>query len=328
MNSHIKGKNVLFISTKGTDYIRNEQESDIIALNSATYRGISSNASNYAMRLLSVYARLLFTDFSKYDTVFIGFAPQLIIPFFKRRLKRSGAYIMIDFFISSFDTFCEDRKTFKPDSVTGRLLHRLDEYTLSNADYVISDTNIHGRFFESEFNVDHSKLFTLYLQANNKIYHPQVIERPGNLIGKLIVLYFGTNLPLQGTDIVLDAYKKLAGYNSIRTIFIGHLHDKQQELVASIPNLIYIDWMSQSDLAMYINYADLCLAGHFSSTIEKARRTIPGKAYIYDAIKKPMILGDTPANHELFDGNNTNYIYIPLGDSQALATSILRFFGL
>ena len=31
---------------------------------------------------------------------------------------------------------------------------------------------------------------------------------------------------------------------------------------------------------------------------------ISAKAYIYHAMGKPMILGDNPANHELFDGDN------------------------
>ena len=72
--------------------------------------------------------------------------------------------------------------------------------------------------------------------------------------------------------------------------------------------------------------ADLCIAGHFNNTIAKASRTIPGKAYIYDATNKPMILGDNPANHEQFN-TSSQYIYVPMGDADALADSILKYFG-
>ena len=60
--------------------------------------------------------------------------------------------------------------------------------------------------------------------------------------------------------------------------------------------------------------------------IEKAARTIPGKAYIYRAMNKPMILGDTPANHELFSADQ-NTIFVPAGDARFLTNAILHFFG-
>ena len=46
------------------------------------------------------------------------------------------------------------------------------------------------------------------------------------------------------------------------------------------------DWLPQEKLAEYIDMADLCLAGHFNAAVEKASRTIPGKAYIYQAMGK------------------------------------------
>ena len=59
-------------------------------------------------------------------------------------------------------------------------------------------------------------------------------------------------------------------------------------------NICLQDWLMQEDLASHIAFCDLCIAGHFDARIKKAARTIPGKAYIYRAMNKPMILGDTP----------------------------------
>ena len=56
--------------------------------------------------------------------------------------------------------------------------------------------------------------------------------------------------------------------------------------------------------------------------MNKAKRTIPGKAYIYQAMGKKMILGDSPANRELF-GENEKLLFVTMGCSQELQKKIL-----
>ena len=68
--------------------------------------------------------------------------------------------------------------------------------------------------------------------------------------------------------------------------------------------------------------ADLCLAGHFNKDIEKAKRTIPGKAYIYEAMNKPMILGDNEATRELYNESMKGIYFVEMGDAEALAERI------
>lgn len=320
-----KNKNVLFITTKNLSYIRNTQEINLLKENADNCTVIGSAHKSYIIRLFKVYSKLLFTSLRNYDIIFIGFAPQLVLPLFWRKFRKSNAsYIIEDFFISLFDTLCCDRKKIKPDSLPGRFLHYIDQTTLFHADVIICDTNAHGRYFIDEFNADPSIIFTLYLQADTSIYHPLETERPDYLDGKYVVLYFGSVLPLQGVDIVLEAMNLLKDQEKLYFYFIGPIKDKK--LIASKPisdNIQYIDWLSQKDLAEYINYADLCLAGHFNSSIAKAQRTIPGKAYIYQAVKKPMILGDNPANHELFT-DDANVTFVEMGNAQALADAILN----
>lgn len=322
----LKHKKVLFITTKNLSYIRNTQEINLIKENADNYTVIGCSHKRYVIRLLKVYSKLLFTSSRNYDIIFIGFAPQLVLPLFWRKFRKSNANIRIieDFFISLFDTLCCDRKKIKPDSLFGRFLHHIDQTTLSHADAIICDTNAHGQYFIDEFKADPSMIFTLYLQADTSIYHPVEAARPDYLNGKYVVLYFGSVLPLQGIDIVLEAMNLLKNKVKLYFYFIGPIKDKK--LIASKPisdNIKYIDWLSQEDLAKYINYADLCLAGHFNSSIAKAQRTIPGKAYIYQAVKKPMILGDNPANHELFI-NDSNITFVEMGSAQALADAILN----
>ena len=126
-------------------------------------------------------------------------------------------------------------------------------------------------------------------------------------------------MPLQGVDIILSAIDLLKDEKNIYFYIIGPIGNKFNKPISD--NIEYIEWLSQERLAEYISISDLCLAGHFNKDIEKASRTIPGKAYIYHAMGKKMILGDNEANRELF---NNNAYYVQMGDAKALANAILR----
>ena len=133
-------------------------------------------------------------------------------------------------------------------------------------------------------------------------------------------------LPLQGYEIILEAFYALRDRPDYYFYFIGPLPDVLKKKVQDMTNICLQDWLMQEDLASHIAFCDLCIAGHFDARIEKASRTIPGKAYIYRAMNKPMILGDTPANHELFSADQ-NTIFVPAGDARFLTNAILHFFG-
>lgn len=312
-------KRILFITTKNLDYIRNVQEINLIQENASEYIVIGSHSKSYFRRLLWVYFRLLFMKVSCFELVWIGFAPQLIFPLFWKFKKK---IIIIDFFISLYDTLCYDRRVIKSGSLIGKCLYALDKATLNRADYVICDTNAHGEYFIREFQVSPEKLFTLYLQADTSIFYPRLNERPQFLKNKYVILYFGSILPLQGVEIVLKAIDLLKTCEQLFFFFIGPLNDSLRKSRPMSENIQYIDWLSQEKLAYYISWSDLCLAGHFNKEVEKASRTIPGKAFIYQAMGKEMILGNNPANRELF-ARDEKVIFVEMGDEKALAKAIL-----
>ena len=316
----VKNKKVLFITTKNLDYIRNSQEINIIKENSKTYKIIGSKEKSYLKRIINVYWNILKTSVKDFDLIFIGFAPQLILPIWNFKFKKKK--ILIDFFISMYDTLVFDRKKIRENSIFAKILKAIDKRTILLADYIISDTKEHGKYFIEEFNADKEKINVLYLEADKSIYYEEKIEKPYKLKDKFIVLYFGSILPLQGVDIVLGAVEILKNHKDIFFYIIGPIQKKYNKIEGD--NVEYIDWLSQEELAKYINFSDLCLAGHFNKNINKAKRTIPGKAYIYDAMNKKMILGENPANHELFTENKGKYYFVEMGSSEKLAEKILE----
>ncbi|MDD3809847.1 MAG: glycosyltransferase [Erysipelotrichaceae bacterium] len=304
----------LFITTKNLDYLRNVQEIEILKQKYGQVDVIGSSAKKYSQRLKTVYLELMSIDASVYEEVFVGFAPQLILPFFR---KFKGTRLTIDFFISVYDTLVHDRKKFRDKGLASRIFHHIDQATLRAADRVICDTNAHGDFFSAEFNIPRAKIETLYLSADTSIFYP---DESVEMDPVFTVLYFGSILPLQGVEIILEALKNFENDDTIRFVIIGPMKKNAPKPIQE--NIIYHDWLDQVSLAREINKSHLALAGHFNGTVQKARRTIPGKAYIYEACHKPMILGDNPATRELYHEGDLGIYFCEMSNPQALADLI------
>lgn len=314
-------KRVLFITTKNVDYIRNSQEINSLQKSAQLVKIIGYKDKSYIVRLAKIYIRLLTISLNDYNCIFIGFAPQLILPLFQFKLKRK--FIVIDFFISLHDTMINDRKKFRPNSVFAKIFLWIDKITIKMAGEIIVDTCAHGNYFISELGADKDKIKVLYLKADPTIYYPRLISKQEEYNNKFVVLYFGSILPLQGIDIILDCVKNMENISSVVFEIIGPVNSKDIKKYGHLKNINFIPWLSQKNLAEKIAKADLCLAGHFNNMIMKASRTIPGKAYIYDSMEKAMILGDNPANRELFDEDNIKYYYVEMGNSNKLKEKIL-----
>ncbi len=320
MSDIAAGKKVLFLSTKNRDYIRNLQEIRILQDAAGDYEEIVFSDKSYIRRVLKVWRGCLGGAWKRADVIFVGFAPQLLFPFLKK--WNAQKTIIIDFFISMYDTCVNDRSYFKKKSLPARILHRIDKKVLENCSHVIVDTAADGRYFAEEFQVSGEKMEVLYLEADTGIYdkNKYAARQKDNRVGGLSVLYFGSILPLQGVEVILKAQRLLKDRSDIRFTMIGPIDEKTVRK-EDYPNTVFYEWLSQPELAAQIAQANLCLAGHFHPTIDKAKRTIPGKAYIYEAMEKKMILGDNPANRELF-GEDERHFFVEMGNADALAEVI------
>ena len=87
--------------------------------------------------------------------------------------------------------------------------------------------------------------------------------------------------------------------------------------------MVYHKWLDPKELYKQISSTAVCLAGHFEPEIDKADRTIPGKAIIYEALGKTMILGDTKANRELFKADD-KHIFVPRGNFQRIVEAVIN----
>ena len=85
----LKDKKILFITTKKLDYIRNSQEIEMLKGYTDKLDIIGYTDKSYPKRLAKVYKDIILRDMSIYDVVFIGFAPQLILPMFNWKFKNN-----------------------------------------------------------------------------------------------------------------------------------------------------------------------------------------------------------------------------------------------
>lgn len=240
----LRNRDVLFISTKNKDYIRNQQEIRILKATAKTYEEIVYQDKCYLKRVLKVYVSCFRTMRTNVDVIFVGFAPQLLLPFLKYWSKRKC--VTIDFFISFFDTFVYDREYFKRGSLGAKLMHKIDEITLRSCQCVIADTKADKEFFSDEFHIPPDKIEVLYMEADRKIYNKHKF-----CMEKMSVLYFGSALPLQGIEIISDAVRLLEGEKDISFTMIGPFRTGCNRKYND-GNVEFYDWMPQDQLARKI----------------------------------------------------------------------------
>ena len=304
----MEGKKVLFITPSDADYIRNRQEINILQ-KSAHYLGIIAPKDIHGvsptgiLRILSINFKVIASNIKKYDVIFIGGIPQLIVPFIQFRLRKK--VLIIDFFISIYDTLVNDRQVLSPSNPLSRILKMLDTKALVGADHVIVDTREHAAYFSRMFGVDPDKMTVLYLEADKQIYHPRNVDKPRELRDKFVVFFFGAMNPLQGAEVILESAQILEKHGNIIFIIIGPYEKIGNfELYSKLKNVRFAArWLPQAEIADYIATSDVCLAGHFNAAVEKAARVIPGKAYSYLAMERPVIFGDNPARKTFHNGH-------------------------
>lgn len=314
--SNKSNKKVLFICCGQKWYTRNEY---IIELLNEQYDTdiIASNKKTYLLRIIKVLYKFFFTkNKKKYDFIYVGFLAQALIPFVK--LLYSGP-ITGDFFLSIYDTLCNDRKKINPKSIFGKIIYKYEKWILNMVNLVIVDCYASKKYFEKTFNCNKEKISVIYVLANKKLFYP--MEDRGSQNKNLRVFFYGSCQPLHGVDTILKAAKLLENKKILFTM-IGPIKKSYRDLVKklNLSNVKFINWVKYNKLPYYIAHADICLGGHFGKT-EKAKRVIAGKTFQFASMKKAFILGDNEANNELFK-NKKNCLMVKMHDEHSLAEAI------
>ena len=159
---------VLFACGASPEYLRNQtiirglrRHHDV--------RCLASSHQSYPLRFMSVMPRVLFAR-GGFDVYFAGFLGQPIAPLFRLRFARP---VILDAFISVYDTLCLDRRRFRPGSVVGRVARWLDTSSMSWAAAVLTDTRQQADFLSKEFAIPRSKFVSIPVGVNEDLFYPR-----------------------------------------------------------------------------------------------------------------------------------------------------------
>lgn len=308
---------VLFISGREVGYIRNRVLLDALRTHFEV-TVFTSDARSTVRRIVCGLARFIARR-PDYDVCFAGFYGQplaIVLSILQHKP------IVLDAYVSTYDTLCEDRRRFRPRSPMGRLARWLDRRSCQVATRVITDTQAHTHYFRETFGVLESKLTAVYVGCDEALFYPRD-EMPADQ-QHFEVFYYGSFLPLHGTEVIVQAAALLRDRPEIYFTLGGDglRRAAVQRMIAdlSLTNVGLVGWIPLEQLPKYIARASVCLGGHFS-TVPKAARVISTKTFQFVAMRKPTIVADNPATRELFTPGEHVYA-VPMGDPAALAEAI------
>lgn len=330
--SMLDGKKVCLVSTSSPEYIRIKQLTVLCSRICGELEFIAPRDGKAVRplnlkRMLGVLTRALSTSFRKYDTVILAGMPQVLHPFLKHKI--GDRRLIIDFFISMYDTLVEDRKRVNPGSLSARFLKALDARVIRASDVVLTDTKAHRLFYIDFLGLDPGKSEVLYLDSDRTVYNREAAVDPlEEFEDKFKVLFFGAVNPLQGFEHVVAAAEMLADREEIVFLLVGPVERAAVHRKALPENMKHLSaWLSQEELCSVILASDLVLVGHFAEGDGKAARTIPGKAFICRDLSSSFILGDSPAVREVFSESDGSVVFVHRGKPGEIAGAVLQAYN-
>src|SRR3989344_7494583 len=255
-----------------------------------------------------------------YDAMIVGFPGQEVM--FLARLLVWRKPIIFDAFTSHYGGYILDRKHWGEKSLRAYYFKFLDKWSCRLADMVLLDTDAHINFFIKEFKLPKAKFRRIWIGANDENFKPIEYVRPSG--GQFRAIFFGTYVPLQGAEYIVQAANILENEKDVIFQFIGKGHDKPRciELAngLGLKNIEFTGMMKPENLKIEIAKSDVVL-GLFGNT-PKTPLVIPNKVYEALAMKKPVITADTPAVRELFDAEDM--LLIEAANPKAISEAILK----
>jgi len=257
------------------------------------------------------------------DAVVVAEFNQEFVPLARRLSRDVGAALVVDFFVSLYETSVIDRQAvfrYGPRAI-GRYV--ADARAIRLADRLFVDTLENGQHFHEMFGGMRGKTFEIPLGAPEWVHSPTPLPERGER--PLNVLWFGAYIPLHGLHTIIRAAKFLDDGGRFQFQFVGsgQLYDEIRELSHSegCTNTEFKDWVSQDELRGLLRESDICL-GIFGTT-RKALGCIPNKVWQCMANGRPVITSANPTS-ERFLTAGEDALLVPPGDPAALAEALER----
>ena len=284
----------------------------------------------FQLSIKSIRSICAIVKYRSVDTLYVPYPAihiLFLVSFLPKRFKPD--HIVVDVFISIYETVVVDRRLLKASSLMARLLKRFERRAFHAANVLITDTPENSAYFADLLDVSKSRFNALPLSINETDFKPASYkaehERP------LSVLFIGTLVPLHNIGLLCEAISQLDQNSSATFTIIGDGQDAPllEQFLASHPKNSSIKcewhraWHDSAQLAKAVVSADLCIG--ILGNAGKSQRVWPFKNYLYLASGKALVTADTSVSARLQTlSGNPAFFEVNTSSSTALTLLLNR----
>jgi glycosyltransferase involved in cell wall biosynthesis len=288
------------------------------AMDQAGFKVVSCLPSDKRFRH---YPRLIWKfirESKKCDLILVGFYGQLLFPAVRLLTKKP---ILLDLYVSTFDTMVHDRGTAKPKSLLAWLYRFVDRFSMRLSDRIILETRNHIRNYAGRFKIPEEKFEHLFLASDESVVKP---KKDRSRKKQFLVHFHGEYAPFHGVEYIIRA-ADLLRKEPIRFQLIGKgiTYQKNRALAESLTleNITFIEQVPYENLADMMAKADCCL-GVFGNNARNPR-ILTNKVVETLAAGKPLISQrNLPVQELVRDGESG--LLVERGNPSQIAQAILK----
>lgn len=256
----------------------------------------------------------------------VPFPGHHLTPFAWFIAKRYRLKLIVDMFFSLHEITIEDRRRHSRWHPQAFFLWILDFLCSHLPDEVIIDTEAHKKFLVDRFKANPKKVRVIYVGTREDLFRPKPLKDHPQSIFE--VLFYGTYIPHQGIEYIVQAAKTLeSSHSNIHFTFIGkgQTYPAIQRIVQelNLTNITFKPFLPLEQLAQHVRGADMCL-GVFG-TAPKVQNVISHKIFDAVACNVPILTAQSHAIREKFSEKDGVY-FCRAGNPEAIADGIIKIY--
>ena len=241
-----------------------------------------------------------------------------------RLIAGRRAKLVFDELVSPYDAFVNERRTFPASSVISKMVYLVERSILANADLVLTDSIHQAEYYARLFRVPAAKMRVVPGSVDEAVFTPQAPPRKYDYAEPFVIFTYGTFIPLQGMELLLEAAELVKDLPA-RFLIAGGKGKKldrflEIERERDLTNISHVEWINFAELPSYMRGASLCLGGPFGGT-NQAMRVITGKALQFLACACPTVVGLSAETRALFT-DREDCLLVEQGSPAAIAEAI------